>query len=68
VRSLTPRARIVVSADTLADAETLYAEGAHYVLIPPALAAAHLYELLARPSDATLAAARRRQAAEVFGR
>src|SRR5882672_3526374 len=46
------------------DAETLYAEGAHDVLIPPALAAAHLYELPAGPSDATLArraAGRRRR-------
>src|SRR2546426_7905311 len=68
VRSVAPRARVIVTADTLADAQTLYAEGAHYVLIPPALAAQHLYELLAAPSDAALAAARRRQAAEVFGR
>jgi len=68
VRSLAPRARIVVTADTLGDAEKLYGEGAHYVLIPPALAAEHLYNLLARPSDATLQAARRRQAVEVFGR
>ena len=65
---MAPRARVIVTADTLADAETLYAEGAHYVLIPPALAAQHLYELLAAPSEAALEAARRRQAAEVFGR
>src|SRR5260370_24948314 len=50
------------------EAETLYTEGAHDVLIPPALAAAHLYELLARPSDATLAAARRPQASELSPR
>ncbi|HEY3100570.1 MAG TPA: cation:proton antiporter [Methylomirabilota bacterium] len=68
VRSLAPHARIVATAETLADAEKLYGEGAHYVLIPPALAAEHLYKLLARPSDAALQAARRRQAAEVFGR
>jgi hypothetical protein len=46
----------------------MYGEGAHYVLIPPALAAEHLYNLLARPSDAALNAARKRQASEVFGR
>jgi Kef-type K+ transport system membrane component KefB/Trk K+ transport system NAD-binding subunit len=68
VRSLAPRARIIVTGDTLAQADTLYAEGAHYVLIPPALAAEHLYDLLAEVSDATLAAARRRQAVEVFRR
>jgi Kef-type K+ transport system membrane component KefB len=68
VRSLAPRARFVVTADTLADAERMYGEGAHYVLIPPALAAEHLYNLLARPSDAALNAARKRQASEVFGR
>jgi Kef-type K+ transport system membrane component KefB/Trk K+ transport system NAD-binding subunit len=68
VRSLTPRARIIVTGDTLAQADALYAEGAHYVLIPPALAAEHLYDLLAEVSDATLAAARRRQAVEVFRR
>ena len=68
VRSLASRARLVFTADTLRDAERLYAEGAHYVLIPPALAAEHLYTLLARPSDAALHAARRRQASEVFGR
>lgn len=68
VRALAPRARVIVTADTLASAETLYAEGAHYVLIPPALAAEHMYELLAEPSEAALEAARRRQAVEVFGR
>jgi hypothetical protein len=68
VRSLAPRARIIVTGETLADAGTLYAEGAHYVLIPPALAAEHLYDLLAEVSDKTLAAARKRQAVEVFRR
>src|SRR5919204_111673 len=61
VRSMAPHARIVATAETLADAEKLYGEGAHYVLIPPALAADQLYKLLARPSDAALQAARRRQ-------
>jgi Kef-type K+ transport system membrane component KefB len=68
VRSLAPRAPVVVTADTLAAAQALYAEGAHYVLIPPALSAEHLFELMAEVSDAALEAARRRQAVEVFGR
>src|SRR5215468_7817735 len=68
VRSLAPKARIIVTGDTLAEASALYAEGAHYVLIPPALAAEHLYDLLAEVSDKTLAAARKRQAVEVFRR
>jgi Kef-type K+ transport system membrane component KefB len=68
VRAMAPRARVIVTADTVAMAETLYAEGAHYVLLPAALAAQHLYRLLAQPSDAALEAARRRQAVDVFGR
>jgi Trk K+ transport system NAD-binding subunit len=68
VRSLVPGARVIATAETLAAAEALYAEGAHYVLIPPAVAAEHLYALLAEISDEALDAARRRQAAEVFGR
>lgn len=67
VRGLAPRAQVVVTADSLAHAEVLYAEGAHYVLVPPALAAEHLYALLCDPSHAALAAARARQAAELFG-
>jgi Kef-type K+ transport system membrane component KefB len=68
VRVAAPRARVVVSADTLAGAERLYAEGADYVLIPPALAAGHLYDLLASDEPDALAQARRRQAATLFGR
>ena len=66
VRGLAPRAEIIVTADSLAHAENLYSEGAAYVLIPPALAAEHLYDLLCDPSHAALPAARARQAAEVF--
>lgn len=68
VRTLAPRARIIATADTLAQAETLYAEGATYVIIPAALAAAHLYELLRDPSDDVLERARARQAHELFAR
>jgi Kef-type K+ transport system membrane component KefB/Trk K+ transport system NAD-binding subunit len=68
IRGLAPSASIIVTADTLAGAERLYAEGADYVLIPPALAAEHLYELLREESPAAIRAARRRQAGEIFER
>jgi Kef-type K+ transport system membrane component KefB/Trk K+ transport system NAD-binding subunit len=67
-RGLAPSAGVIVTADTLPDAERLYAEGADYVLIPPALAAEHLYELLRDESLAALRSARRRQTAEIFDR
>jgi Kef-type K+ transport system membrane component KefB len=67
-RALAPSARVVVTADTLAGAEQLYAEGADYVLIPPALTAAQLHLLLRDGSPDALQKARRRQAAELFGR
>ena len=65
VRRLVPGARVIVTADTLAAAERLYAEGADYVLIPPVLAAEHLYGLLLEPTADALGAARRRQFAEL---
>lgn len=68
VRGLAPGARIIASADRLADAEALYAAGAAYVLIPPALAAERLYRLLRDPSADALDAARAEQMAELFGR
>jgi voltage-gated potassium channel Kch len=63
VRGMAPHARVIVTADTQASAERLYAAGADYVLIPPALAADHLYELLMPGTAQALAEARRRQAA-----
>lgn len=66
VRRLAPAAQVVVTADTLAGAQRLYAEGADYVLIPPALAAEHLCDLLQDASPEALAEARARQAAELF--
>jgi hypothetical protein len=65
-RSLAPAARVIVTADTLPAAEQLYAEGADYVLIPAALAAGHLYDLLLHGTADTLAAARREQAATLL--
>jgi Kef-type K+ transport system membrane component KefB/Trk K+ transport system NAD-binding subunit len=62
VRRLVPAARTIVTADTRAAAERLYREGADYVLIPPMLAAGHLYGLLQDPSAEGLESARRRQA------
>lgn len=68
VRGLAPPARIIATADRLSDAEALYAEGAAFVLIPAALAAERLYQLLRDPSDSALDAARAEQSAELFGR
>jgi len=65
-RALAPAARVVLTADSLERAEALYAEGADYVLIPPTLAAEHLYRLLKDESVQGLERARRRQASEVF--
>jgi Kef-type K+ transport system membrane component KefB len=62
VRQLVPAARCVVTADTPAAAEQLYAEGASYVLLPPMLAAEHLYDLLVESTPEAIALARRRQA------
>jgi hypothetical protein len=56
---------MIVTADTLAAARRLYAEGADYVLIPPVLAAEHLYGLLLEPTTEALGAARRRQSIEL---
>src|SRR5204862_7826404 len=67
-RSLAPAARVIVPADTLPTAERLYVEGADYVLIPPALAAEHLYRLLLHPNAEALAEARRQQAAALLSR
>jgi len=61
VRQLAPRARLIVTADSRAHAEELYGEGADYVLLPPALAAEHLYDLLRDESPQALTEARRRQ-------
>jgi voltage-gated potassium channel Kch len=63
-RSLAPQARIVATADSSAHADTLYAAGAAYVIVPPALGAAHLYELLRDPAVDALARARAQQARE----
>jgi Trk K+ transport system NAD-binding subunit len=61
-RGLAPSARIVVTADSPAGALRLYAEGADYVLMPPALAAEHLYHLLLDGGVAALDEAREAQA------
>jgi Kef-type K+ transport system membrane component KefB len=65
VRTLVPRARVIVTADTLEAANGLYAEGADYVMIPPALAAERLFTVLQDTSDGSLARARQRQADEL---
>jgi Trk K+ transport system NAD-binding subunit len=65
-KSLAPRARVIVTADTLAGAEVLYREGADYVLLPAALSAEHLYGLLSAEADDPLGEARERQVRELF--
>ncbi|HSF03769.1 MAG TPA: NAD-binding protein, partial [Solirubrobacterales bacterium] len=65
VQRLVPRARCIMTADTLKAAERLYAEGAAYVLLPPMLAAEHLYGLLREPTPEALGLARRRQSLEL---
>jgi Kef-type K+ transport system membrane component KefB len=67
-RVVAPGARVLVTADNLERAARLYAEGADYVLIPPVLAAEHLYGLLRDASPEALAEARQRQAAELFSK
>jgi Kef-type K+ transport system membrane component KefB len=67
-RAMAPGARVLVTADNLQRAARLYAEGADYVLIPPVLAAEHLYGLLRDASPEALAEARQRQAAELFAK
>ncbi|MGH7332180.1 MAG: cation:proton antiporter [Candidatus Rokuibacteriota bacterium] len=65
-RNLAPQAQVIVTADTLAAAQGLYAEGADYVLLPSALSAEHLYTLLSGDATSVLAEARRRQARDLF--
>jgi Kef-type K+ transport system membrane component KefB len=66
VRSLTPSARIIVTGDTPEGAEQLYAAGADYVVMPSALTAQHLTNILADGSPNSLARARRVQAFDLF--
>jgi hypothetical protein len=60
-RTLAPSAQIIVSADSAEGARRLYAEGADYVLIPPALAAQHLHDVLREGTVEAIKEARRRQ-------
>jgi len=63
VKRLAPEVHAVVTADSVDGAAELYAAGADYVLMPSALAAEHLYGILADPSPDGLGRARRLQAA-----
>jgi len=64
-RLVAPSAKVIVSADTMAGAERLYADGADYVLVAPVLAAEHLYEILRAGTVEAIEEARRRQEVEV---
>lgn len=58
LRTMSPRARIIVRAEKLADAKEMYAAGADYVLLPRHLVAEHVRELLRKIEDGTLDQAR----------
>jgi Kef-type K+ transport system membrane component KefB len=64
VRGMAPAAHVVVTADSLEVAGRLYTEGADYVLVPPTLAAEHLYPIVADGSPTAFARARQAQADE----
>lgn len=65
LRTQVPSARIIVTADTVAGARQLYAEGADYVLMPPVFAAKHLYRLLHDGTPSALPEARRKHEHEL---
>src|SRR5262245_31468499 len=68
VRSLSPSARIIVTADSADGAQELYVAGADYVMVPSVLSAEHLASILAERSPNALARARRVQAFDLFRR
>jgi Kef-type K+ transport system membrane component KefB/CheY-like chemotaxis protein len=65
VRLMAPSAQVIVSADTMAGADRLYAAGADYVLLTPVLAAEHLFDLLNPATTSTIPEARKRQEEEL---
>jgi Kef-type K+ transport system membrane component KefB/voltage-gated potassium channel Kch len=68
VRSLAPKARVIVTGDTPEGAQELYVAGADYVMVPSVLSAEHLAGILADRSPNALARARRVQAFDLFRR
>jgi hypothetical protein len=68
VRGLTSSARIVLTADSAESAQSLYAAGADYVLVPQALTAEHLYRILCDGSPNALTKARDLQGSTLFRR
>ena len=68
VRSLAPKARVIVTGDTPEGAQELYVAGADYVMVPAVLSAEHLATILADRSPNALARARRVQAFDLFRR
>jgi Kef-type K+ transport system membrane component KefB len=65
VRLMAPSTQVIVSADTMAGADQLYAAGADYVLLTPVLAAEHLFDLLNPATASTIQEARKRQEEEL---
>ncbi len=68
VRSIAPKARVIVTGDTPEGAQELYVAGADYVMVPSVLSAEHLASILADGSPNALARARRVQAFDLFRR
>ena len=68
VRSIAPKARVIVTGDTPEGAQELYVAGADYVMVPSVLSAEHLAGILADRSPNSLARARRVQAFDLFRR
>src|SRR5262245_50778511 len=68
VRSIAPKARVIVTGDTPEGAQELYVAGADYVMVPSVLSAEHLATILADRSPNALARARRVQAFDLFRR
>jgi Kef-type K+ transport system membrane component KefB/voltage-gated potassium channel Kch len=68
VRSIAPKARVIVTGDTPEGAQELYTAGADYVMVPSVLSAEHLATILADGSPNALARARRVQAFDLFRR
>ena len=68
VRSIAPKARVIVTGDTPEGAQELYVAGADYVMVPSVLSAEHLAGILADRSPNALARARRVQAFDLFRR
>lgn len=65
LRRLNPTAKIVVTAESIPEAQSLYAAGADYVALPRALTAGRLLEVVAHIEAGDLEAVREQELAEL---